>query len=240
MDHEPWGRRFVQITVVVSGMHSGPNPSPGLGIARSLKLVDADMRVVGLDYSAASSGLHASVLDEVVLLPGWDEIHLETWAEQVAELIAAPDTFLIPTLDLEARLLAQYFGVHERILAPNKRVLDTVTKPPESVAEALGVRLPESSADTDWDAVERFIRHTPHGAWVKGQHYEAFRVRSVEQALAAGRFVEREWGGNWHLEAHVPGQECGIAFVARGGVLLDAVLMSKAILTPEGKTWSGR
>ncbi|MFH8717652.1 hypothetical protein [Streptomyces zaomyceticus] len=229
----------MQITVVVSGMHSGPNPSPGLGIARSLKLADADVRVVGLDYSAASSGLHTSVLDEVVLLPGWDEIHLETWADQVAELIAAPDTFLIPTFDLEVRLLAQYFGVYERILAPNKRVLDTVTKPPESVAEALGVRLPESSADTDWDAVERFIRHTPHGAWVKGQHYEAFRVRSVEQALAAGRFVEREWGGDWHLEAHVPGQECGIAFVARSGVLLDAVLMTKAILTPEGKTWSG-
>ncbi|MFD9053684.1 hypothetical protein, partial [Streptomyces zaomyceticus] len=109
---------------------------------------------------------------------------------------------------------------------------ETISK---SVAEAWGLRLP----DTDWDAVERFIRHTPHGAWVKGQHCEAFRVQSVEQALAARRFVEREWGGRWRLEAHVTGQECGIAFVARSGVLLDAVLMTKAILTPEGKTLSG-
>ncbi|WP_037864068.1 hypothetical protein [Streptomyces sp. NRRL S-340] len=204
-----------------------------------MKLADADVRVVGLDYSAASSGLHDPTLDEVVLLPGWDEIHLETWTEQVAELVAAPDTFLIPALDLEVRLLAQYLGVQERVLAPNKRALDTVTKPPKAVAQALGLSLPDSSADTDRDAVERFIRHSPHGAWVKGQHYEAFRVRGVEEALAAGRFVEREWGGDWHLEAHVPGQECGIAFVARSGVLLDAVLMTKAILTPEGKTWSG-
>ncbi|NUK77682.1 hypothetical protein HRW23_09785 [Streptomyces lunaelactis] len=220
-------------------MHSGPNPSPGLGIARSLKLADPEVRVVGLDYSAASSALHTSILDDVVLLPGWDEIHPGTWMEQVAELIADPNTFLIPTLDLEVRVLAEFFGVHERVLAPNKRVLDTVAKPPVTVADALGLPLPEFSTDTDWGAVERFIRHSPYGAWAKGQHYEAFRVRSVEEALAAGRFIKREWGGDWHLEAHVPGQECGIAFVARNGALLDAVLMTKVILTPEGKTWSG-
>ncbi|GAB1340386.1 hypothetical protein ACE1SV_69760 [Streptomyces sp. E-15] len=229
----------MQTTVVVSGMHSGPNPSPGLGIARSLKLADPGVRVIGLDYSTASSGLHTTLLDDVLLLPGWDEMDTETWTEQMADLVAAPDSFLVPTLDLEVRVLAEYLGVHERVLAPNKRALDTVAKPPVAVADALGLRLPECCTGTDWDTVERFLRHAPHGAWAKGQHYEAFRVRGVQEALAAGRFIEREWGGDWHLEAHVPGQECGIAFAARNGALLDAVLMTKAILTPEGKTWSG-
>jgi len=55
--------------IVISGMHSGTNPSPGLGIARSLRLAGITRQIVGLDYSPESSGLHAPVLDSRVVLP---------------------------------------------------------------------------------------------------------------------------------------------------------------------------
>ena len=57
--------------------------------------------------------------------------------------------------------------------------------------------------------------------------------------MALGAFIREAWDGRWHLEEHVPGQECGLAFCARDGELLDAVFTTKALVTPEGKTWSG-
>ena len=226
-------------TVVVSGMHSGPNPSPGVGLARSLKLARPDLRVVGADHSPASSGLHDDVLDDVLRFPGWDEIHEDTWLTQMADLVADEDTVLLPTMDLEVRLLAVGLGPHDRILSPSKTALDAVRKPATLVADALGLRTARFEKDTTRAAVERFTRHAPYGVWVKGEHYEAFRAHYPEQAMALGAFIEEAWGGAWHLEEHLPGQECGLAFSALDGVLLDAIFTTKALVTPEGKTWSG-
>jgi diaminopimelate decarboxylase len=226
-------------TAIVSGMHSGTSPSPGLGVMRSLRAEWPDLGLVGLDYSVASSGLHADLVDECIVLPSWDAIDEATWVDQVTRLIGPEDTVLIPTLDLEVRLLAALVGPHDRVLAPPKTALETVAKPATNVGAALGLRVPRHEIDTSRASVERFLRHAPGGAWVKGQHYEAFRVHNAAEAVVAGAFVEDAWGGAWHLEEHVHGQEGGLAFAARDGVLLDAVLMTKAVLTAEGKTWAG-
>ncbi|WP_407287420.1 hypothetical protein [Streptomyces sp. BP-8] len=226
-------------TVFVSGMHSGPNPSPGLSVARSLRLARPDLRIVGLDYSRESSGLHSGLLDDLVCLPAWREAHLATWVEQMDRLLEPEDAVLIPCLDLEVRLLARELGSHDRILGPPKTALELVGKPPVEAARRLGLRAPEHETDTSWQAVDRFIRRSPYGVWVKGQHYDAHRAHTAGAALAMGDVVQRTWGGNWHLEAHVAGQECSIAFVALDGRLLDAVFITKAMVTTEGKTWAG-
>lgn len=225
--------------VIISGMHSGPNPSPGLGLARSLRMAGYPGRLIGLDYSAGSSGLHSQLLDEVVRLPPWREIHMGTWRSQIGSLLEEEATVFVPCLDLEVRLLAESFGSHERILAPSGAALNLVGKPPTVLAEAMGLPVPLHEMDVSPRSVARFLRHAPYGAWVKGQHYEAFRAWTAGEAMRLGRFVADTWGTPWHLEAHVNGQECGLAFAARDGELLDAVLMSKVQLTSEGKTWSG-
>ncbi|GAU68786.1 hypothetical protein SSP35_09_00290 [Streptomyces sp. NBRC 110611] len=226
-------------TVFVSGMHSGPNPSPGLSVARSLRLAQPDLRIVGLDYSRESSGLHSALLDDLVCLPAWREAHLATWIKQMDRLLEPEDAVLIPCLDLEVRLLARELGAHSRILGPPKPALELVGKPPVEAAERLGLRTPEYETDTSWQAVDTFIRRSPYGVWVKGQHYDAHRAHTAGAALSLGDVVQRTWGGNWHLEAHVAGQECSIAFCALDGRLLDAVFITKAMVTTEGKTWAG-
>jgi diaminopimelate decarboxylase len=220
-------------------MHSGPNPSPGLGIARSLRGALPGVRLIGVDYSPASSGLHSNLLDDTVLLPGWGEVHPATWVSQIRELLSSPDAVFIPSLDLEIRLLAEQFGEHDRLLAPGRRALATVDKPPTAVADAFGLPVPAHTLATDPLEVRRFLRHCANGGWVKGRAYEAFRVYDAAGALDAGRTVTQRWGEECHIEEHVHGQECAIAFCARGGTLLDAVFMAKSQLTPEGKTWSG-
>ncbi|TJZ50904.1 hypothetical protein FCH28_20540 [Streptomyces piniterrae] len=225
-------------TVFISGMHSGPNPSSGLSVARSLRLAWPDLRLVGVDYSPDSSGLHSDVLDDLVCLPPWSRMHLATWTEQIERLLEPDDAVLIPCLDLEVRLLATEMGAHDRVLAPSKTALDLVCKPPVDAAARLGVRSAEYETDTSWQAVERFIRRSPHGVWVKGEHHDAFQAFSAQDALALGTRLEQTWGGGWHLEAHVAGQECSIAFCALDGRLLDAVFITKAMVTGEGKTWA--
>ncbi|WP_043266718.1 ATP-grasp domain-containing protein [Streptomyces sp. CT34] len=157
----------------------------------------------------------------------------------MCRLLEPDDALLIPCLDLEVRLLAAELGSHDRILAPSKAALDLVCKPPLDAAERLGIQVAEHETDTSWPAIDRFVRRSPHGVWVKGQYYDAHRAYTARDVLALGDDVEQAWGGGWHLEAHVAGQEFSIAFCALNGRLLDAVFVTKASVTREGKTWAG-
>lgn len=225
--------------IVISGMHSGTNPSPGLGIARSLRLAGITRQIVGLDYSPESSGLHAPVLDSRVVLPAWSEIEPEVWSRQLDDLIGPHDLY-ISSLDLEVRLIAQTFDGRPDFLSPSTRALKDVAKPPREASDALGLRLaPSLSYTGDDDALDDFVRASPAGVWVKGQHYEAVRAQSLHGALHAGRRIEALWGGPWHVERHQGGQEVGIAFAAINGELLGAAMMRKSVLTDTGKTWAG-
>jgi hypothetical protein len=44
--------------IYVSGLYSGGNPQPGVGIARSLREGYPDAILVGVEYSNRSSGIH--------------------------------------------------------------------------------------------------------------------------------------------------------------------------------------
>jgi len=225
--------------IVISGMHSGTNPSPGLGIARSLRMAGITHQLIGLDYSRESSGLHAQVLDSRVVLPAWSEIEPEIWSRQL-DVLLGPGDLYISSLDLEVRLIAQTFDGRPEFLSPSTRALKNVAKPPREAADALGLRLAPSLPYTgDDDALDDFVRASPAGVWVKGQHYEAVRAQSLHGALHAGRRIEALWGGPWHVERHQGGQEVGIAFAALNGELLGASMMRKSVLTDTGKTWAG-
>lgn len=226
-------------TIILSGQHSGVNPSPGLGIARSLRGA-GDFRLIGLDYSPNSSGLHSNLLDETVLMPSWSEVDLKTWDAQLCQLTSDPDSSFISSLDLEVRLIAERVYGLGNFLSPSSGALRWITKPPGAIAQRLGFEsIPSFQNVQDSRELASFIRRSPHGVWVKGQHYEAFRAVDLFGVLRWGEYIEELWGGPWHVEEHVPGQEAGIAFVATEGRLIDCVQMRKTILTPAGKTWAG-
>src|SRR6266849_4697321 len=94
------------LTVIVSGCHSGPNPSPGLGIASSLRAAFPDARLIGRDFSIAASGLHAAVFDEVWVCPPWEDADLGVQWQQLRDRLS--EAWMIPGLDLEVRWLARF------------------------------------------------------------------------------------------------------------------------------------
>lgn len=231
-------KRADRVCVLISGCHSGPNPSAGLGVARSLRLAYPGARLVAKDYFANASGLHDPVFDAVWVCRPWNELDLDQHRDQIHERLQA-QTWLIPLLDAEVRWLAQ--APNGRILAPASDALGQTAKPAIAAAEALPVKLPPwlplSAGERE---VHAFCRAQNWRIWIKGSAHEARLVRNWTELVRERERLQEVWGGeDLFAQADVAGWEVSIAFSACAGELLDAVFMEKRLMTEEGKTWAG-
>jgi diaminopimelate decarboxylase len=228
-------------TIFVSGLHSGPSPSAGLGVARSLRAAFGTCQLIGIDYWAGSSALHHEVFDDVWLKPSWDLIEDELYAQEIANELERGACW-IPTLDLEVAWLARRLPPHRRLLAPAERALAQTGKPLPAIARELPFELPPalelSAPDPE---IHAFCRAHSWRVWVKGPYHEAIPATSwAELERARSQLHERWRSDKLSIQAHVRGYEESVAFAAVSGALVDAVYMRKRIVTPDGKTWAGR
>ena len=228
------------MAVLVSGLHSGPNPSPGVGTARSLRAAFPDLELVGVDYSLSSSGLHWPELDDVWVAPSWSDLDLSAYADEIAGRLGN-DSIWLSGLDLETIWLSSQGIGSGQVLVPSVAALRSIKKPAAAVAEALGLAsppsLPLSAPAAD---LATFGRVRGWQAWLKGPFYEAQRVLSWSHLLAVREHMKAVWGtDDLHLQAHVVGLEESVAFAAYRGVLVGACSMTKQEATTEGKTWAG-
>jgi len=227
------------IVIVLSGCHGGPNPSPGLGTARSLRVAFPNGVLVGKDHSPQSSGLHEAVFDRVWCCRPWNELDLDDHYSQLHELATRERAYFISGLDLEVRWLAG--RPNSWALVPPLTALHASAKPTHEAARYLPVRIPRyipiSAGSRE---VHRFCVETGWRVWLKGPEYEATRVHSWHDLQESIKRMEEVWGnGGLFLQEDVHGQEVSVAFCAYHGKLLDAVYMEKRLETAEGKTWAG-
>lgn len=227
--------------IYISGVHSGPNPSPGLGLARSLRVAYPDVRLVAVDYSNRSSGLHSPEFDVVWIQRSWRELDLSLYAGRIREILDSGALWL-SGLDIEIVWLAQTLGRHPHLLIPPSNALTMVAKPEIPAHEVLPMRIPPfmPTSHPDWN-LHAFCREHGWPLWLKGPYYEARRIFSWTDFHVARYDLSNMWATeNLFLQAHISGHEESIAFSAHEGILLDCVYMSKRDVTPEGKTWSAR
>lgn len=241
---QPSGTRLLTSapTVFISGVHSGPNPSPGVGTARAVREAFPDAHIVAVDYSARSSGLHDRVFDATWVVRPWRELDLSDHVDQIRTRLAS-DGYWLSGLDLETRWLASGgLGSQERFLLPPEQALQATAKPTIAAASELGLATPPfellSESETTLD---RFCRFHGWRVWLKGPYYEARPVDSWPGLLRA----RDQLLATWHttqlfLQAHVEGTEESIAYAALDGFLVGEVRLEKGDVTPEGKTWSGQ
>src|SRR5262245_53812343 len=111
--------------IFVSGVHSGTNPSPGIGVARCLRETFPDARLVAVDYSPYSAGLAWADFDERVVRPSWRAGGARGHVAYVRAALARGDVWL-SVLDLELRLLATQIGSRRGLLCPPLRALRQV------------------------------------------------------------------------------------------------------------------
>lgn len=232
-----------RLRIFISGVHSGPNPSPGVGTARCLRAVFPNACLVAVDYSARSGGLLWNDFTECIVRPPWHAIDPAEHVAFVAGVLASGAIWL-SGLDLELRLLARHFRNRSNLPCPSLAALKIASKPPGGIGKRLGLTLPPFfSVGSSSDAVlGRFCREQGWPVWVKGPAYGAIPIWSwYEMAPAVSRMAEA-WGGREHLflQTHVEGQDVTIAFAAWRGRLLGAAFLEKLERTVEGKAWSGR
>ncbi|WP_440104004.1 hypothetical protein [Streptosporangium sp. H16] len=227
--------------VLLSGLHSDANPSPGLGTARSLRLEWPDLRIEGVDYSPDCTGLSDPVFAAVHVLPRWAGTDPGSAVRALVGLLGGARSCFLSGLDLEAQLLAERGGRHPALLVPPARAFPTVRKPGSGAAALLGLRLPAYELAPGVAEAAAFA--TRHGwpVWVKGPHHEAHPVGDLPALREAFRAVRRTWHQREVLvQEHVAGTEESYAFAAVAGRLVGACHMAKTLTTSEGKTWAGR
>ena len=228
-------------TIFISGLYSGPSPSAGLGVARSLRAAFPSAKLTGVDYWAGSSGLHHEVFNSTWLKPSWDLIEEGLYADEIrAELERG--AIWIPTLDLEVTWLARMVGAHARLLAPGEAALAPTRKPRPALAALLDLPLPASlDLTAPEEEVYAFCRAHSWRVWIKGPYHDAVAVTSWRNLEEARAKMGKRWQTDrLSAQAHVRGYEESVCFAAFGGQLIDAVHVQKRITTPEGKTWAGR
>ncbi|HEX8199798.1 MAG TPA: ATP-grasp domain-containing protein [Isosphaeraceae bacterium] len=229
------------LTCYLSGVHSGPNPSPGLGVARSLRQAFPQARLVAVDYSVESTGLHSEVFDEIWVQRPWKEQSLSVYQAAIQEVLDG-GAIWIPGQDLEVQWLAGCLADRSHALLPSAEALRQVAKPTIDAARGLPLTVPEfiSANRPDWD-LHAFCREHGWRVWLKGPNYEAIRVRDWPTFRYARSVMSNAWGADQlFVQRHVPGREETISLCAYRGELLDCVYMRKHSQTPEGKTWAGQ
>ncbi|PPK63622.1 hypothetical protein V5P93_001978 [Actinokineospora auranticolor] len=226
-------------TVLITGVHSGPNPSPGLGLARSLRRAWPGLRLEAVDYSPRATGLSAPEFDRAHVHPDWHGADLDAQCAALVSMVESTGGVLVPGLDLEAELLAARHPGHPGVLAPPPAAFALVAKPAERAAEVLGLAVPEHRRVEGIEDAADFAAAHGWRVWVKGPRHDAVPVTTLPELATALHRVRATWGGPALAQRHVDGVEESIVFAALDGELLGACAMRKTMLTAEGKTWAG-
>ena len=227
--------------IYISGLYSGTNPQPGVGIARSLRLAYPKAVLIGVEYSNRCSGIHWQDFDDIWLQRPWNELNLGAHAREIQKILDS-GAFYISSNDLEILWLASVFTEgHPNLLTPPMQGLNRVSKPAIPASEKLPVKIPPfvTTEISDWD-LHAFCRQHDWKVWLKGPYYEAVRTRTWADLEGMRNILSSAWSTEkLFLQSHVTGYEESVSFSAYKGELLHAVSMRKRDLTEMSKTWAG-
>ena len=227
--------------IYISGLYSGTNPQPGVGIARSIRTAYPKAKLIGVEYSNRCSGIHWQDFDEIWLQRPWDELNLTAHAEEIKKVLDS-GALWISSIDLEIMWFARIFpDGHPNLLTPPENALAQVGKPAVPAHEGLPVKIPPfvTTEISDWD-LHAFCREHDWKVWLKGPYYEAVRTRNWAEFEEKRHILSSAWATDkLFLQAHVSGYEESVTLSAYKGELIDCVRMRKRDLTELSKTWAG-
>lgn len=226
--------------IYISGLNSGINHSPGVGVARSLRLAYPNATLIGVDYSHCSPGAHWPDFDEVFMQSSWNVLNLDDFRQQIEKILYS-GAFWISGLHLETLWLTLTLPNEANLLIPPIDALNKVGRPTVSVHQDIAMKIPPfvSCGQSDWD-IYAFCRKYGWQVWLKGSLYGAYRIRNWNELNEARHELTQIWPNNQlFLQAHITGYEEAVALSAYQGRILGCVSMSKYNNTTGGKTEAG-
>jgi carbamoyl-phosphate synthase large subunit len=241
----PRRRRPASRAVAVTGLNAADNPSPGLTVARALRVGLPDTRLVGLTHEVLASGGYVDGLwDELRLLPfpsreesGYGDALLEHCREAGVDC-------LLPTLDIEIPIVTsladRLAAAGVATLLPPVTALQRASKPRLPALAAHGLRVPGTHRIGSYDDLARVLEDVRRPFVLKGPVADAKIVRTDEEAYVAAQRLLATWGFPLLAQERIEGDELGIAAVAdRRHRVVGTVIVHKEIQTQNGNTWGG-
>lgn len=226
--------------VYISGWHSGPNPSPGAGIARSLIEGYKNIQIVAVDYSDRSTGLHEDFISDRVIMPRWKDADLKETINTINSLATPSTTAYISGLDLETLYLVNNgITLTDNVLAPPQAAVMKTLKPASWFAQSLGLSIPKTVQFDSITQATKFAENLGWPVFIKGENYEAKLAKNLLELEDGIDYMLETWGGKVIIQEAIQGMEKSVAFSAYRGKMLDCCTMEKTFQTPEGKTWNG-
>lgn len=228
------------VRIFLSGIHSDPDPSAGIGVARSIRLVFPNASLVGVDYSPLSTGIHSGLFDDIWIHRPWNELDLVQHAEHIARLVEDQHTYWLSNLDVEVQWISQAIARHRRLLVPTGSAAIQSRKPAADAARRLGMKVPPFiHAGRDSWQLHRFGRAHDWDIWVKSRHHDARRAVSWSELRTGISHMSAHWGlQDVFVQANVAGSEQCLAFAAFEGRLLVCAAVEKRLQVAGGKTWA--
>ncbi len=237
-------RRDESSPVLVTGLHAGDNPSPGLGVARCL--VAGGRRVVGACYDATETGAYASRVFSTVLRMPRPEGNEERYLVHLERVVRATGVrSIVPTLDPEVLFLARH---QHRILAmglgcllPNQTSMERARKQALAALDGVaGFRVPPIYAAYSLRQARRQARELGLPLVLRGAWYEAHVIRYQDELPAVFRALRERWGLPVLLQPRVLGPELVVACLCdRPGHMVRSISMRKLGMSDQGTTWCG-
>ncbi len=227
-------------TLFISGVHSGPDPSPGLGIARSIKQSHPELKLIAKDYSLRSSGIHDPIFDDIQVMPAWSEMALEAHHNFIRTQLADMQALYISGLDAEIDWLSTLRLPSQLILNPSATALDKTQKPRISCASELGMAIPDFVPATASQAdLHNLARRSGWRVWIKGKFHEAYPATNHREMISRLIQMQASWPiEDIFLQRSIQGIERSYTFAAYEGNLLGVAEVEKRSQTSAGKTWT--
>jgi len=232
----------LDITVAVTGLHSGESPQPGYGVMRSLRRVYPNLSMVGLAYDVLESGIYADDAPDAVYTIPYPSTGTRAFLERLDYILARhPVKALIPTLDaeiqpwigLEAELANRGVGV----LLPTAAMFKERSKSllPLMCAEC-GVKTPATYTEFDLAGARKAAAAAGYPVMIKGHYYDAYKVWNAGQLEQKFAEILAHWGAPVLVQQCVQGSEFNVIGVGDGeGGLSASCSVRKTIVSSKGK-----
>jgi len=229
-------------TIAVTGLNRGENPQPGYAVVHSLRRAYPGITILGLIYDAMESGIFAEDGPDCSFTIPYPTAGTPALLERLDFILERhPIDILIPSLDAEIEPLiraeSQLASRGIRTFLPS---LDAFRARAKSslgkLCRECDCETPRSELTSEVDEASTAAEEIGYPVMIKGQYYDAHRVKNEAELSKAFHEISQIWGVPVLVQECIAGGEFNVLGVGdgRGGVT-GLCCVRKMILSSKGK-----
>ncbi len=229
-------------TIAVTGLNRGENPQPGYAVVRSLRRAFPCMTILGLIYDAMESGIFAEDGPDCSYTIPYPTAGTPALLDRLDFILERnPIDILIPSLDAEIepliRMESQLADRGIRTFLPSLEAFRARAKSSlGNLCRECECETPRVVLTSDYDEAEAAAEEMGYPVMIKGQFYDAHRVKNEAELSKAYHEISQMWGVPVLVQECISGGEFNVLGVGDGhGGVTGLCCVRKMILSSKGK-----